>query len=387
MDSATQAGPSCSTSWKDSTSTTTRSQDVVDVVAEEPTRRTSTGTSKGSTRNAFRLQCKSLLLTYSQTKLTKEEVQSKLQQVGNVEKMVIGLEHHQDGNLHIHAGVVYQKKLDSYNSRLFDLKGEHPNIQKIKQGLKNLRNSFNYCKKEDPNPLVIGFSWDELESTKSQRKCTEIVKLIKEGASLKRLREEQPEWMLLHGDKAKRFKRELELDAQQGILKDWIQPTCSISAIQDWLASVVKKPLYPRQHRNLWINARTGVGKTRLISQLKERLRVYDLPTRMLLEGYEDGMYDLIVIDEYSSSWTIEYINKIADGAQYWFDQKYTGGIVKKDCLPVLVCSNGPPSKYYKKVAEENPDKLDALEDRFDIIFVDQEIILTFPEEDTEVVE
>lgn len=104
------------------------------------------------------MDAKAFLLTYSQTALTKQTVYDFLCQRSDVLRMIVGEEHHQDGNLHIHAYVVYNKARD-VGYKAFDIEGEHPNIQTHKPSLDpavSMINAWAYCKKEDLDPLIVG---------------------------------------------------------------------------------------------------------------------------------------------------------------------------------------------------------------------------------------
>lgn len=41
---------------------------------------------------------------------------------------VVAEERHQDGNKHFHAYILYEKKIDTKNCRLYDFKNHHPNV-------------------------------------------------------------------------------------------------------------------------------------------------------------------------------------------------------------------------------------------------------------------
>lgn len=112
---------------------------------------------KDSTQSK-RIDAKAFLLTYSQTKLTKEVVYIFLSGRPDVLRLIVGMEPHQDGNPHIHAYVVYNKSRDcGYKS--FDIQGEHPNIQTHKPCMDpavSMVNAWGYCRKHDLDPMIVG---------------------------------------------------------------------------------------------------------------------------------------------------------------------------------------------------------------------------------------
>lgn len=85
---------------------------------------------------SFRLQATHLFLTYPQCPLDFDVVYNHLLELkfndNCVELLCVGRESHQDGNLHYHAYVKFQRKLNLRNPNFFDISGFHPNIQKCK---------------------------------------------------------------------------------------------------------------------------------------------------------------------------------------------------------------------------------------------------------------
>lgn len=110
--------------------------------------------------SSFRFNASHALLTYSQCDLSKEYVRDALvSSCGNyIKRMVIGQEHHQDGNLHIHVAIKFTKKMNIRRSDYFDIGEFHPNIAS--------RHTFagaeTYVKKEDHEPLEHGASSDQV---------------------------------------------------------------------------------------------------------------------------------------------------------------------------------------------------------------------------------
>lgn len=93
------------------------------------------------------------LLTYAQASaITKQEVYDFMLTFGDPTKLVVALEHHQDGGEHFHVVVVYPHRVRGPMS-IFDLKGVHPNIKPIHHGVANVQKATAYLYKEDPSPL------------------------------------------------------------------------------------------------------------------------------------------------------------------------------------------------------------------------------------------
>ena len=93
----------------------------------------------------FRINAKSVFLTYPKCLLTKEELQNFLCSLKHkASYVIICKENHEDGTPHLHSVIKFQKKVDIRNETFFDIQGYHPNIQTTK----NINASINYCKKD-----------------------------------------------------------------------------------------------------------------------------------------------------------------------------------------------------------------------------------------------
>jgi len=154
---------------------------------------------------SFRFAALKVLLTYSQVcdRITKETILFDLAERYSIDKYMIGEEQHEDGGRHIHAVIVFLRKVDSRDSRLFDINcghdeesDYHPNIKPIKRGQANVDRAIDYVCKEDPAPLTnieSKLTWGEIVE---QAQCVdEYLQLVKKhyprdfALSLTRLKE------------------------------------------------------------------------------------------------------------------------------------------------------------------------------------------------------
>jgi len=108
-----------------------------------------------------RLTGKGFFLTYSQSQLTRDAVTKRLGRERGVKRAIAGLEHHEDGNLHWHVLVEYERPKDVRSPLYFDIGREHPNVKLwTRSGGSTYEqwflNHWKYCKKEDPTPYIIG---------------------------------------------------------------------------------------------------------------------------------------------------------------------------------------------------------------------------------------
>ena len=108
-----------------------------------------------SKKGNFYFNQKSVFLTYPHTEkygISKDELGQYLYTTFNCSVTVVCLEHHQDGNPHLHAWLEFYEQFYTKNYNVFNYKGLHPNIGKMNDIRKNTReNVLNYMLKEDNN--------------------------------------------------------------------------------------------------------------------------------------------------------------------------------------------------------------------------------------------
>lgn len=329
-----------------------------------------------------RWHAKNWLITYPQSKLSREEVQNHLSSIKAIEKLVVGQENHQDGNIHFHAFVEYKDKIDSKNVRLWDIKGEHPNVKSVGRGKKNLRNVVKYCTKEDETPLIVGFDLAELENLPGEYGT--MIQAIKDGANMMTVRQEYTGSYLRYKRGIKELIAELQQDRQKKLKLKWKPVKSNVPEIAQWLNDHIR-----RERENplpqLWISGPPGVGKSSLVTFLMKYLTCFQVPTDKWLCGYQDGEYDLLVIDEFrDKNYPLQKVNKLADGKAHVFETK-GGQVNKTDPLPLIVLSNYTLENTYRKVRSEMIGEF-TLDRRFHEVYVPAGILISV-EEDTEVVE
>ena len=100
-------------------------------------------------------------MTYSQSQLPRDRITGWFARQPRLKRLVVGQEHHQDGNLHWHVLIEYEVEKDVRAGSYFNLEGEHPNIKVWTRAGGStydqwFLNHWNYCKKEDPSPYMVG---------------------------------------------------------------------------------------------------------------------------------------------------------------------------------------------------------------------------------------
>lgn len=102
--------------------------------------------------NRFRVQATHFSLTYAQSNFPLEELLEFLRNVtvgsARVVEVIVCSEEHQDGNLHRHAYVRFNRRVDLRTPTVFDFQSRHPNLQRTQ----NVRAWQNYIR-QDGNVL------------------------------------------------------------------------------------------------------------------------------------------------------------------------------------------------------------------------------------------
>lgn len=105
-----------------------------------------------------RLQATAFFLTYSQSKLTRAQIEVWCAKQPRVKRLIAATEHHKDGHVHYHILVEYENQKD-VTPKYFDILSEHPNVQVWKRQdsyEKWLYDHWKYCTKEDAECYIRG---------------------------------------------------------------------------------------------------------------------------------------------------------------------------------------------------------------------------------------
>ncbi len=97
-------------------------------------------------------------------------------------------------------------------------------------------------------------------------------------------------------------------------------------------------------------------------------LKIYRIPKNDWDDAYEDGLYDLMVIDEYRGWKSIEYLNSIAEGAPMALLRRGMADIMKTDRLPLIICSNLSIAEAYGHL---DSNAIELIQARFCECFLD----------------
>ena len=96
-----------------------------------------------------------------------------------IEKIAIGQEKHQDGNLHLHCAIVLHRKVDIKDAHRLDLTIDGQKYHGKYEAMKgSLAQAVNYCTKHDPDPLLDGIDLKALmhaHTSKKKEVCPDII--------------------------------------------------------------------------------------------------------------------------------------------------------------------------------------------------------------------
>ena len=346
-----------------------------------------------SPKPKFRLASKTFLLTYPQCDFPLDQFVEKVKNFFNeknrkIQKGVASQEQHQDGHPHLHLFVVIDKQISTCNPAYFDnlvVPPKHPNIVSHLRGTHV--QTINYVIK-DGNYLTFPEDFN-LTSYLTQTQVTEdgkkepmakvIARAINEGASLQELDQIYPHYVMTHMGPLERyleFKSRLALQQTRvSVLQETfrVKPAdghCTFSNTQlaTWLNTMIFNRNLPHRPTQMWVKTAPNAGKSSLISQLEDEfgVSVYRWPLEeQWFDGYVDGAYDLIVLDEYKAQKKITQLNPILSGDRVPLSRRGLPPYIKRDILPVLILSNYTPREAYHKSL---PAALESLESRIRLV-------------------
>jgi len=332
----------------------------------------------------FQFNSKSIFLTYPQCEYPLSDFIANIEALFglNIEKCIAAQEHHKDGNTHLHAAICLKNPYRTRNARCFDdLARSHPNINaRFKGGWKK---AFQYVMKEG-NFLTLPRELDLITLLKKSDSKTEMItNLVRGGAGLDAIDDQAPGYMLQHLRAVQHYhsffelkKKRAEFAAAQDlkVRVQVVEPYCSDwnQAIATWLEKNIRQTRIHRQAQ-LWIKAPPGAGKTSLLMWMEKtfKLSIYWWPKdEKWWDGYSDGAFDLIVLDEFRAQKMITELNPVLSGDPHPLSRRGAPPLVKRDNLPVIILSNFSPMECYHKV---QMSQLHPLLDRLEFVEVPEE--------------
>lgn len=288
----------------------------------------------------------------------------------NLEKACVGHELHQDGNSHLHCAIWLKSVVDLSGADCLDhLGGSHGDYR----SMRNQKKCLEYVTK-DGDYITHCMSVEELLKAWDKKKsvqANEVAIAIRDGGNVSDVESRYPGFFLMNKRKIEEYHGWIQRKKAKPQLR-WhplihkMSYSTETSMIVGWLNSNILKERQLRQ-KQLYIWGLPGLGKTYLIEKLSERLRVYFIPREDWETDYEDGLYDVAVIDEFKGQKTLQWMNQWLDGQQMRLKQKGVDGGVKRQRIPTIILSNKDPRAVY-----HNTDivYVDAFLDRLTVVNV-----------------
>lgn len=335
------------------------------------------------------LTAKVWFLTFPRSEVTKEQAMQRIKdKIGtNLKGCLVAQENHQDNAKHLHVLIRLQKPFSTRNPRCFDyVCGKHGNYQTVRspQAVRN------YLAKEDPSPILYGevqtgYKRTSTSSSRSstdgsikpsQSKATSIAKGFLSGQlTLSGLLVTDPGYYFLNRKKIEDFASLSAIHLERSSKLPMVLPlryngNChQTRIIVDWLNSNIRSNR-PFKTKQLYIHGSADSRKTTLLNLLTKFLSIYDIPKEEdFYDFYDDEAYDLVVMDEFKGQKMIQWLNLFLQGGLMTLRKKGSQ-YRKKANLPVMILANFTLEQCYAKALERDPNKLDTLQTRLQVVEV-----------------
>ncbi len=318
-------------------------------------------------------QVTNLFITWPRCDVDKQESGLLLRELLGPLFLVVAEEAHADGTPHLHAFVKLKRRTRVHHYDLDLIVGKHGNYQSAR----SVVNCIRYCAK-DSDYYSFGInvqSYLETADGRHSSTATLVFLLIKNGSDLKEVYDMYPaysmnnkskieEWIdYFEGESNMHIDRVPWIEAKNVLERDVVENV--MDEIADWLTKNVRTPRILGQ-KHLYIWGATMMGKTTLYNKLKTYLNIYRMPSGKWHPKYRNGVFDMIVFDEFRGQQTVTFMNQICDGGDLYLESK-GGGRTYNDFLPILVLANLLPGDIYVKVPTVI---LEAFERRFHFVNV-----------------
>jgi len=268
--------------------------------------------------NTFRLHAKKLFLTFPQCDLSKERCLENAEAYfeNNIEWIVIAQESHQDGSPHLHVGVCLKNECDIRNAKSLDIvgtkHGDYRSMLKPMECLRYITKDKNYIQKGIDVVKFLQFT-----AKKQSGRLAQVAYMASEGKTVEDIDDiaEMKHLVMLHKRKIDEYITFQQVKKIKRTASTWTGiPIASINGVENvliasWLnANLLKVCLFGTKH--LYVYGDTSLGKTSLANCLEKLVRVYYVPYEDWYDDYQDGQYDLAIIDEFKGQKPITWLNK-----------------------------------------------------------------------------
>lgn len=308
----------------------------------------------------FRMHAKRFSLTFPKCSTSKSDAAARIDHKWDQCAFVIGQEKHKDGDLHLHLYLEFPEKMSFSDSGCFDfITGQHGNYQTTK----SRRDWINYVVKEDAEYTAKGI--DVKSILRKQKPMNQsIAELIHEGKTLEEIDADHKGYVMMNKRKIEEYAAWVKMKKSRKEKEEFVPPdftklTGAHRKIGQWITENVK---CQREFKapQLFIHGPPDHGKSTLIRLLEKSLSVYHIPlSEDFYDSYEDGAYDLAVLDEFRGHKQIQWLNQWLDG-QVMSLRKKGSQCLKTQNIPTIILSNYPLERCYAKAVEDHGEEIIA---------------------------
>lgn len=322
-------------------------------------------------RSKYRLQGKTLLLTYPQTDIDKQTVMTKaletFQNYG-IKWIIVAQENHEDSNgQHIHCAVSLKERFRTRDEHALDvLANKHGNYQSCR----SISKTVQYVTKHGDflsHNIDVQKYLKAVRAKKSTRTAL-VEQTLMETNSIEAVLTNHPGFTLLHLRKMKEFITYMQENKSLKKRKTWLPLNKPLgigsdhATIIDWINNNLHKERQFKQ-KQLYIWGEPNMGKTTMIRYIEQFSKVYYIPKEDFYDLYNDD-YDLAVMDEFCGNKSITFWNEWLQGSTMPLRIKGSQGIKRKN-IPTIILSNLPLEDCYSNA---NPMRLEAMKERLTIV-------------------
>lgn len=370
MSSCVTKNPIRQNDWSEDETTTLWSDGEVPPVPAVP--------KAGTAPKKFRMSVKNFFLTFPQCQTTKEVAQDRLIQKFPEGKFLVCHEKHMSGDDHLHVLVQLDSVLNVKDCKFWDfVGGQHGKYEPAR----HIRKAVEYITKKGD---YVSHGIDvEAILKKEAPKSGKIAQMIADGKSVYEIDGEDKGFFMMNKRKIEEYATWVKVKKAKEEKQKWVEFTeeqmegmnSSSRQIALWLNKNLFKER-PFKQAQLYIYGPKNMGKTTLTEWLMNFANVYSMPkSETFYDLYEDSLYDLIILDEFRAQKTIQELNSWLDGSKMPLRKKGAQSVKEKN-LPIIILSNYSLEGAYRKKAEEDPEKVDTLRCRLEIVELESQLNL-----------